>query len=84
MKAYLVSKDLKRSKYIHSKLNNTQVANNYYNDLKGNLFPELEKYSELNSTETEKIKDKTENIIKIISIIIAIFCLLILILALNS
>ena len=84
IKAYLVSKDLKRSKYIHSKLNNTQVANNYYNDLKGNLFPELEKYSELNSTETEKIKDKTENIIKIISIIIAIFCLLILILALNS
>ena len=32
----------------------------------------------------EKIKDKTENIIKILSIIIAIFCLLILILALNS
>lgn len=82
IKAYLLSSDFKRSKFIHSRLNNSQVANNYYDDLKSELFSDLEEDLILTNTEKEKLEDKTENKIRIVAFIIFILCGLILFLCL--
>lgn len=72
IKAYTLNAFAGIKSYIHSSVNTNIAGREYYNNLKVNLFNQLQQHNiQLISTETEKIKDNSSSkLLKKISIII--------------
>lgn len=78
IKAYTFNAFAGIKSYIHSSVNTNMAGREYYNNLKLNLFNQLQQNNiQLISTETEKIKDKSSSKLlkKLIIIILPIIVL---------
>lgn len=78
IKAYTLNAFAGIKSYIHSSVNTNMAGREYYNNLKTNLFNQLQQNNiQLISTETEKIKDKSSSKLlkKLIIIILPIIVL---------
>lgn len=78
IKAYTLNAFAKIKSYIHSSVNTNMAGREYYNNLKLNLFSQLQQNNiQLIGTETEKIKDKSSSKLlkKLIIIILPIIVL---------
>lgn len=78
VKAYTLNAFAGTKLYIHSSINTNMAGREYYNNLKVNLFNQLQQHNiQLISTETEKIKDSSSSKLlkKIVIIILPIIVL---------